>query len=310
MKTNLFFKKTVIGIFALMFTLTVGCKKDKLDEKPDTGSMQQLAKDELAVQSADDEALADVNDYMSGNINKQISAYHCNVTVDSSSIVNDTITYNLTFNGLNCAGTRSRVGTALVKKHINTHWIDVDATVQVTYVNLKVTKVSTGKWVILNGSKTFKNVSGGLVSQLGNGTITSIVHEITGTMNATFEDNTVRTWQVARRRTFSGTIGQLVVTHEGFGTANGYNNLVTWGLNRHGENFYTQINQGVVFKETCGWDPCAGIKVHHIPADNKQATITFGYDDNDLPISGTTCPTKYKLDWVKNSNSGTIFLSL
>ena len=310
MKTNQLLRKAIIGTFALMFIIASGCKKDKVSETPDTSSMQQLAKDEVAVEAASDEALNDANDYLSSNSSKQMSSLPCGATIDSTNVVNDTITYTVTFNGLNCAGNRLRQGTALIKKHINTHWAVANTSVTVTLINFKVTRVATGKWVIINGTKTFKNVSGGLVCQLGNGTVTSVVHEITGTVNVTFEDNTTRTWQVARRRTFSGTQGQLIVTHEGFGAANGYSNLVTWGVNRHGENFYTQIIQGVVFKQTCGWDPCAGVRKHSIPSDNKEATLTFGYDDNDQPISGTSCPTKYKVDWVKNSNSGTLYLPL
>ncbi|NTW34468.1 MAG: hypothetical protein HGB12_17915, partial [Bacteroidetes bacterium] len=87
-------------------------------------------------------------------------------------------------------------------------------------------------------------------------------------------------------------------------------NLVAWGTNRHGELFYTQITQSVVRKQVCDWDPSEGIIIHQIPGVNKKATITFGYDDNNVAITGTDCPTKYKLDWEVNGNSGTIFLAL
>ena len=312
MKTNLLFRKAFLSISVIMFMTMSGCKKDKNNDSstPDTSSMQQLAKDEVMVESASDEVLADANDYLSTNSNKQISSLPCGATIDSANVVNDTITYTVTFNGNNCAGTKLRQGTALIKKHINSHWAVANTAVTITLINFKVTKLSSGKWVIINGTKTFKNISGGLVNQLGNGTVTTVVHEITGTVNVTFEDNTTRTWQIARRRTYTGTQGQLIVTHEGFGSAAGYTNLVTWGVNRHGENFYTQIIQGVAFRQTCGWDPCSGVRKHYIPSDNKEATLTFGYDDNDQPISGSACPSKYKLDWVKNNNSGTIYLSL
>jgi len=311
MKTKQLLRNGLLSITVLMFMIVSGCKKDKIDNsKPDTTSLQQLAKDEVNVEAASDEALSDANDYLSSNSSKQLSSFPCNATIDSTNVVNDTITYTVTFNGLNCNGNRLRQGTALIKKHINTHWANANAAVTVTLINFKVTRVATGKWVIINGTKTFKNVSGGLVSHLGNGTVTSVVHEITGSIAVTFEDNTTRTWQVARRRTFTGTPGQLVVAHEGFGTSNGYSGLVTWGVNRHGENFYTQIIQAVTFKQTCGWDPCSGIRKHSIPSDNKEATLTFGYDDNDQPISSSDCPTRYKLDWAKNNNSGTVYLPL
>lgn len=305
--TTLRFISLLLGLSFTVFTLS--CKKEK-NEDPDPGSMRQLSKDEQTVQNATDEVFTDISEFLSGNTNKDINALPCNATFDSSSVVNDTITYTISFNGNNCAGTRHRLGTALVKKHINTHWGDAGAVVFVTLVNMKVTRLSTGNWVILNGTKSHTNVSGGFVHQLANGTVTSVVRHISGAMNATFEDNTTRAWQIARKRTFTGTQGQIVFTHEGFGSAGGFANLVVWGVNRNGEDFYTQINQPIQFKQTCNWDPCAGVKVHNIPSDGKSATVTFGYDANEQLVSGTTCPTHYKLDWVKNNYSGTLYLPL
>ena len=129
-------------------------------------------------------------------------------------------------------------------------------------------------------------------------------------MNVTFDDNTTRTWNVARQRTFTGTIGQLNMTVDGFGADGSYNNLVVWGINRNGENFYTQITQSIVFRETCNWDPCSGVKIHQIPSDSKKATITFGYNDLNEPVVGDECPTKYRLDWEKGTHSGTVYLPL
>jgi hypothetical protein len=47
-----------------------------------------------------------------------------------------------------------------------------------------------------------------------------------------------------------------------------------------------------------------------IPSDDKQATITFGYDNNNQLILNGDCPTKYRVDWQKGSNSGTVYLFL
>ena len=138
-----------------------------------------------------------------------------------------------------------------------------------------------------------------------------MVFKLQGSVQATFNNNTTRTWNVARKLTYTGIYpGNLMLSIEGYGSAAGYNNLVTWGVNRHGENFYTQINQAVVLKQQCGWDPISGVKVHQIPADGKSATITFGYDNNNLPITNGACPDKFKVDWVKGNNSGTVFINL
>jgi len=307
MKTTTLFKLSAIffAVFALTFT---SCKKDK---KTDTESMQQLVQDENKMATSDDDAMNDVNTVLSGSSGKSLESLPCNVTVDSSTIIADTIIYSITFNGLNCHGNRTRVGNATVKKNVNTHWVDAGATVYVNYNNLVITRISDGKSMTLNGTKKFVNISGGHIADLAT-TATSIVHRIYGVLTATFDDNTTRTWNLSRQRTFTGTPGNLIMNVDGLGTADGYNGLVAWGTNRHGEQFYTQITQSVVYKEACGWDPCAGVKVHNIPGDNKKATFTGGYDNNDqpLPVSSSTCPTKYRIDWEKNGNSGTIYRPL
>jgi hypothetical protein len=299
--------KKMIGLLAIIFAISAlaftGCKKDK---KTDTESMQQLVMDENKMAQSDDDAMNDVNSVLSGGGGKSLNAFPCNVTVDSSSVIADTIIYSITFNGLNCQGTRLRVGNAEVKKHVNTHWVDTGATVYVKFINLKITRVSDNKSITLNGTKKFVNASGGRISDLGS-IATSIVHRAYGSLSAVFDDGTTRTWNVARQRTFTGTSGNLVCTVDGLGSDGGYSSLVAWGTNRHGELFYTQITQSVVHREACGWDPCSGVKVHNIPSDSKKATFTAGYDSNDQPITGTACPTKYRIDWEKNGNSGTIY---
>ena len=104
--------------------------------------------------------------------------------------------------------------------------------------------------------------------------------------------------------------GQLVLTVDGFGSSGNYNKLVHWGVNRHGEQFYTQINQPVVFRQICDWDPCAGIEAISIPGLNKGATLTFGYNNQNQPITGDECPTKFKVDWYFANQSGTVYLFL
>jgi len=183
------------------------------------------------------------------------------------------------------------------------------AAVKIKYINFTVTRVASGNTVIINGEKTFQNVSGGFIWQLGFNA-TSIVHKAYGYMDVTLGDGTTRLWNVARQRTYTGTPGELLLTVDGFGSADGYSNLVTWGINRQGEQFYTQITQSVVHKELCQWDPVSGIKVHQIPAQSKTATITFGFNSNNQPISGDECPTRYRIDWTNGSYSGTAFLPL
>lgn len=291
------------------FTFT-GCKKDKTENPADASSLTQLSKDEEAVEVASDESMTDVNGILSQGSLKSTEMLPCNATIDSTAVANDTITIYITYNGLNCNGTRYRTGKVEIRKQVGQHWYEQGATVIVKHINFTITKVSNQKTITLNGVKVYKNVSGGVIWQLGN-QFSAIVHRVRGHVNVTFEDGTTKTWNVARQKTFTGTApNNLILTTDGFGMVGEYYNLVVWGVNRQGENFYTQILQPVVHRQVCNWDPVSGIKNHAIPDDNKSATLTFGFDSNNQPVTGEDCPTKYKVDWQKNNQSGTVYLWL
>lgn len=310
MKTRRFIQLGALLLTVLSLSLS-SCKKDNIDEgSKDSTSMEQLSADENNVENVTEDALKDVEGVLSNQGGyKSTSGIPCNATVDSVSVVNDTITLYITYDGLNCNGTRMRTGQVEIRKKVGTHWGQPLSTVKIKYIDFTVTRVATGRSIVLNGEKTFENVSGGFIWMLGT-SMTSLVHKVSGYMNITFDNGTTRNWSVARQTTYSGTPGQLLVTIDGFGSTEGYSNLVTWGTNRQGEQFYTQITQSVVHKELCGWDPVSGIKIHQIPAVSKMATITFGFNNNNEPIGDDECPTRYRIDWTNGTYSGTAFLQL
>ncbi len=293
---------------AMFSVFATSCKKDTKDEKDtDSTSIQQLVKDEAVIESSFEDALNDANDVLSKGNSKDIQTPP-NTTVDSV-ISGDTIIYTLTFNGLNASNTKFKTGKIHLKKNITTPWSQALTTITVTFDSLKVTKVANGNWVMLIGNKIWQNVSGGLVKNL-TASGSPVIHKVSGSVQATFSDYSTRIWNIARELTYSGNFAthEIILTVNGFGNANGYSNLVVWGLNRHNENFYTQITQAVVHKQSCGWDPVSGSKIHQIPANNKSATITFGFDSSNQPT--TACPDRLKIDWIKGNYSGTLFLDL
>jgi len=300
----------MILVAAAALALT-SCKKENInDGTANPASMEQLSADENNVENIMNDAENDVSSVMSNNGNyKSTEFLPCNATLDSLAVANDTVTMYITYNGLNCNGTRTRTGKIEIKKKVGTHWEQAGATIIYKYINFTVTRVATGKSVALNGTKTFVNVNGGHRWQVGT-LITSYIQRASGSMTASFDNGTSRTWNVARQLTYTGTPGQFVLTVDGFGSAGEFENLVVWGTNRQGEEFFTQITQSVVHKQACDWNPVSGIKIHQIPADSKSATITFGFDTNNQPVVGDDCPTRYRIDWQKNNQSGTMFMPL
>lgn len=309
MKTKSFL--TYATVLAFLGAVTfAGCSKDNEESvQVNTSSIEKLANDENNVEDMTDDALNDATNIMGGNHLKSAGQFPCNATVDSAVISNDTLAVYITYNGENCRGNKFITGQVITKRKVGEFWGMAGTTVSVEFVNYSVTKIATNKTVVLNGKEAFTNVSGGVIWQLGT-LVSSIEHKVSGSMQATFDNGTTRTWNFARKRVFTGTPNDLVLSIDGFGSDSGYENLVAWGTNRDGEKFYTQITQVVVHTDACYWRPVSGIRVHQIPEASMSATITFGYDDNNQLVTNGDCPTKYRLDWVKNGNSGTIYLPL
>lgn len=307
MKTNLF-KLAAILIAVLAISIS-GCKKDDNNNDGDSKSLQDLSKDNVSFDNATGDIMKDADGILSNGSSKTLYGLPCNVTIDSSNIVGDTIIYSVTYDGLNCDETLLREGNAEIRKNVNSHWVDTGATVSITLIDLKITRVSDNRFVILNGTMTYENVTGGYLTLLG--TVYSVItHRGYGAISATFDDNTTALWHIAREVSYSGAEGSYVITGDGFGAADGYTDLECWGTNRAGEDFYSIVLSPVVVKQACGYDPCSGSVKHDIPAENKNATVEFGYDDDNLLITNGDCPARFRLDWDVNGNQGTLFLQL
>jgi hypothetical protein len=308
--------KNLFGLGFLMIAMIfilASCSKEKTTttSTSNTESMQQLSIDENNVVNASNQALNDAESVLTPAKLKSTESGPCNTTVTIGGVVDDTISIDIYYHGADCNNKVIRSGHVIVKKKYQEDWGQAGATVIVTMNNFTRTRISNGKSLTLNGSKHFENVSGHYLYELGlDSTVTSVIHRVWGNITATFDDNTTRVWTLARQDTYTGSLIALVMTEDGFGTADGYTNLTAWGTNRNGEQFYSSITQSVVYKQLCNYDPCSGIEIHQIPSASKSATITFGYDSNNNPITNGDCPTRYRIDWVIGNKSGTFFLPL
>lgn len=305
------------GVLAIALTgigLT-SCQKDKLEKGTnDPSTLNEMTADELAVDEATNESMDDVEGVLggnggNGNFKSTDFMPPCNSTLDSTENVNDTITIYITYDGLSCNGRVYRTGQVEIRKRAGMPFSMEGASVNIRHINFTITKVASGKSMTINSNKTFTNVTGGHIFMLGHNGFDALVHRLQGTISITFDNGTTRTWSVARQRTYTGTRGNLLLTVDGFGTSGDYTNLVTWGTNRHGEEFYTSINQSVVFKQTCGWDPVSGSKYHQIPSADKSALVIYGYTGN-LPTPAGECPTHYRVDWQNGTYTGTRIVPL
>jgi hypothetical protein len=310
----------LLTITALMVLVVTGCKKEETIDTPDDNNgsttIQQISTDDNNLQKIDDDVNLDIERMLSGGNLKSTTWVPCNATVDSTSVVNDTITYFITYDGLNCAQTLNRTGQVRVKRHVGTSWFMPGATVMVKIINLNVTVVATGKHILINGVKTHKNITGGLLVHLGTA-IDDIIHRTHGFMTVNFDDGSNRIWNIARRihyhgnfDIFQGGFTELFIGIDGFGTAGEYSNLVTWGVARNGDQFFISVPQIIHYRMACNFNPIEGIQTITIPSADKGATITYGFDASNQPVPFPQCAEKYKIDWYHGIYSGTIWLWL
>lgn len=298
------FRKPILGALFIVFLSVCfwACQKNNADE--DSANQQTEAQitahaDDQAQFSTDMDAVADDANLIleaSGIASKQmdLNGLVCNATADVDTTGNPwkiTVTYN----GLNCLGTHSRTGVVVISAAPRLRWATAGSAITITAQNLKITRVSDNKSITLNGAQTYTNTSGGLLINLS--AQNSITHTITSSGIAVkFDDNTTRTWQVAKRRVFSYNNG-AVITTTGMHTEGNQDNIAEWGTNRFGGNFTSATTSPVVIRQDCSFRITSG-QIRHVNA-LVDATLTFGLNAAGQPAS---CPGSnpyyYKLSWT------------
>jgi hypothetical protein len=286
MKARLLSLTALILSVSLLFT---ACKKDKTDtgETDFTAQSNTHSDDQNRFSNEVDAVANDVNVQLeatsgfTGRV-ENVQSFICDATVTVDTVSNPR-TITITYNGTNCLGNRTRTGVVVVSMAQGVRWKNSGAILNVTYQNLRITRLSDNKSITINGTQTYTNVSGGLLINLP--ILTTITHTITSSnMSVTFDDGSQRTWQVARQRVFTYS-GGVVVTVTGMQASGGITGIAEWGTNRFGSPFTTAITQPLVFRQDCSFRLTAG-KVAHV-TNNFNSTVTFGLNATGNP---TTCP--------------------
>ena len=296
MKARIFFPAVIILFSSLIFT---SCQKNVSGSVDETTEVSLQADDQSRV-SSDVDAVANDADLMlessasfSGR-GQDVQSLICDATVVVDTASNPR-TITITYNGTNCLGNRTRTGVVIISMAQGIRWRDAGAAITITFQNLKITRLSDNKSITINGSKTYTNVSGGLLINLP--TLGTITHSISSNgLSLTFDNNTQRTWQVAKQRVFTYDNG-VVITTTGTHTEGTATGIAEWGINRFGHAFSTAITQTLIVRQDCNFRLTSGEVLHTRLAGT--ATVTFGLDISGNP---TTCPGTghyyMKIVWV------------
>jgi hypothetical protein len=294
--------------FVLMAALALSvsflsCKK--ADTSGDNTDLVTHSDDQSTVSAGADE-IADATNATIDNYNAfnglvgsadGITGLPCNATAILDS-ANGLRRITITFNGANCTNTRTRTGVILLTMPLTQHWKDAGAAVTINVQNLKITRISDNKSITVNGTIVATNVSGGRLRDLAG--LGTIIHTITSSgVTVTFDNNTQRTWQIAKKRTFTYNNG-IVITTIGTHTEGSVTGISEWGTNRFGNDFITTISQPMVIREDCSWRLVSGQVTHSRLLAN--VVVTFGLDSAGNPV---TCPSGsfyMKIVWTNINN--------
>ena len=307
-KRILFLSATVL----FLVTIFTACKKetspaiDNTEEAAIQSDDQARFSTEVDAVANDADAALETSSNFSGRYDQVQSSVICDATLVYDSVSNPR-TITITYNGTNCWGSRTRSGVIVLSMAQGVHWKDAGAVLTVKFQNLKITRVIDNKGITINGTQTFTNVSGGLLFNLL--TLGTITHTITSSnMSVTFDDNTQRTWQVAKQRVYAFSNNAITITTTGTHTEGNTTNVAEWGINRFGNVFTSSIVQPLVISSGCDFRLVSGEVKHITP--HVTATVTFGLDATGTP---TSCPGSghyyFKVVWTGLSgNSLTVIM--
>ncbi len=315
-------KSTKFCFFAIIAFLAIGlsinsCKKDKTTTLTDSELMNQSSSDDQDIQDIQNAMDKDVTDYMSGlsmTKGSNDSTPPCGMQVVGTPNI-ETKTYTLKYDGTWCLKNdpkRKKSGTVIITLVNGNHWKDIGAVINVKY-NVTIIKIASGKTIYIKGNRSITNVKGGRWWDLIAGD--TIIHKVNATNAITFPDGTTRSWnhKVIRSWVHPAPLAPYILTISAWGDTLGFNNLATWGVNRNGNNFFTQIITPVVASSKCNWAPSLGVCKHTLITSDTTyiVSITFGLDSNGSPVNWETiCADHFKIDWTgKKGITGSAVIS-
>jgi hypothetical protein len=322
MKANLI-RRIAIAICLVSCISIYSCKKDQsAGSDTTTANLTTTGDDQEQVSNEADLIVSDANTALNGqsdfsgslssssslsattvvndvngteNVTGLVNVHHliCDATVTYDTSNNQRV-ITIVYDGTNCWGNRTRTGTVTISMPVGQHWKDQGATATITVDALKITRIRDGKSIVLNGTKTITNVSGGLLKDLA--TLQTITHTITGSLKIDFESGLSRTWNVSKQRVFTYDNG-IVITTTGTYSDGTDNNIAEWGTNRFGEPFKSLISTPKVIRQDCDFRLVSGQNT--LLLSKGTAVITYGLDANGEP---TGCPGTgtyyFKLVWT------------
>lgn len=301
--------KNLLIAFAII-TFSTGltsCKKTNSSTSTDTATETKAQADDQSFFSnetdiATNDANASFNAYGGSSVQTPVGietppgfALPCDatITVDTAS---NPHTITIVYNGSSCDLRRTRTGTIVISFAQGFRWKQANSVLTVQFINFKVTRNADHKSVVINGTRTITNVSGGLLKDLA--TTDSIVHKIDDTnMSVTFDNDKQRNWETHFTRVFKYNNGIVISTTGSVA-----------GTNRFGNAFTTTIIEPLVVSQSCDFNLISG-QVQH-SGTKVTSTVTFGLDSSGNPVSNCPVLLYYKAVWTGPNGTSLTYIGV
>ncbi|MBL0355472.1 MAG: hypothetical protein IPP72_00630 [Chitinophagaceae bacterium] len=312
MKKQLTFMSVAILSAGLFFT---SCKKESTttDATDNATELQVQSDDQARFTSESDAADDDANtalensggSFLGESPLSPLLPFRCDATVTLDTLSSPR-TITITYSGDTCiGGHRARSGSIVISFDQGFRWATAGAHYTITYNNLKITRTVNNKSIIINGSKTITNVSGGKLRNLAT-RVDPIVHTVVSDgMTITFDNGSQRSWKVAKKRTFTYDNG-IVTAITGIAPSSVGTGVAEWGINRFNHEFKNAILSPLVVKQSCNFRLVSG-QIQHT-GFLVTSTTTFGLDAAGNPV---ICPNGnfyYKVVWVGRNGQTYTFI--
>ncbi|MES2681709.1 MAG: hypothetical protein V4635_17570 [Bacteroidota bacterium] len=301
--TQIAFKISLL-FFVILFSFSA-CKKRRAFNEEDG----QASIDYWCVQSENDAVVSDVNDLLSGNRSlrelgdspssiKGATGTLCDFSLDTALLGTGTVKLN--YNSITC-GNRTRTGSIKVKvvDYPAHEWWQQQCKLEVIYLAYKITRVSDGKSIELNGRQIITNETGGTWQDLLIDEKNVLSTSVDANLNATFEDGKMASYNI--ERSYSYTFPGDIITCKAEGNrSHGVEGLDTEGLTRDGDEFFSRVTTPIVWNLTCGaWAPVAGEVMIEVADKSFQLKCLFGVDEggNSIGAGPNDCSYGWKVEW-------------
>ncbi len=282
----------LILIFGLMM-FGNSCKKEKVTKNYNS---EDVVNDHNSVEVILEDA-DEIISYVTGKSNENTVICGLAQLIDSSSIKK----YIFEFNGTSCNNKRKREGQVIAQLTQDTGWTGLNGEITLWFNNYKITPNVDGKWYVINGKKTIKNLSGNLTfMDLVDGG-PKIKRQINAdNMHIDYYNGTQRIWNESKLLTTEKTGLDYYITTEGNASGLAYSNVSVWGTNRKGNVFYDVLQTPAKGVFCFGvWKMIDG--THKVFGENenssRETTIQLGVDVHGNKVNDCELVYGKKITW-------------